>query len=954
MHIREKVCACVVVFFIIFAAVSERAQAQLLSSLEPVMHFQTEAFDIYAPATMEAQAQSLAGFADKTYTMLREFFGVEAATVRIPVLLSDSQHSLNGYFTLYPSNRIVLLLASADPRSQLASMQDELYSVFLHELVHYVTLNERTPVWKALAWLGGDYVAPELWMMPEAMVEGTAVWVESRLTEDGSGRLNDSAALEAVRLERARGKARSLWDVSGLSDFYGSGSLPYLYGGLFLDYISERYGPDMIGRLWRASSGGNIFRGFDGTLTSRGILERETGIPPRILWNEFLHWVDEESDKSESSKEETRDEHTAELVSGYIGAAAAGERALYYVDIEKRGVYALSLEDVGRSGDSEEGGSRKGGAVRLFAADGMLRNIFFNVKFRGLDFDWIRVDAQNRQIPARYRYDIEKRHLSYEYDLPMAGAGEATANLQGKPGKDIFLYDAWQDDKTGLRYGLVRIGTTVLPARQFQDGHTEVPDIPDYCVRWLSPGFRSASDSDDSIRFVLSVIPDNGLSRLAVLEEQGEDWRFAFAEKTVLGGVHQPFFVSKDGIAYHTSKGEGQTAICLLDLSSFQWTSQPIRWISSSDWIEHHAPEARSTEPQTPAPDAKYLQRRTVLFPSLFSTTRVFYANTSLVGLNMVASDLTDRLLWSVFSGWNFSTGRPLLDTQVQLEAGAWQCGLSASDQGVLFSTIARNTAFGATLEWNHTLLPNFRSVSAEARAVFSGIQNNYSIHDFFDIVPDYYAWATGLDVSFSSTYSSPRPPFDSLGFSISGTTEYEAASLAGFGGVSLSGSMNLKGRLGATLYGAIAPMGGVAFAPATRYLESRNSYMLSAVGIPYPEYWEYRNFLNPSPWYVFGEAQFHLFSIESGGVLRLPFLPSFALRRIVGKVGLRGAGLDIGGDPGILSSAFVLADFDFAPLAGLSAETHSHFTLEASWAFQASETGVEALSISGGFQTTL
>jgi hypothetical protein len=79
-------------------------------------------------------------------------------------------------------------------------------------------------------------------MMPQALVEGTAVWVESRLGEEGigsPGRLNDPAALETVRLERARGQSRSLWDVSGLVDFYGAGNLPYLYGGLFADFFKR-------------------------------------------------------------------------------------------------------------------------------------------------------------------------------------------------------------------------------------------------------------------------------------------------------------------------------------------------------------------------------------------------------------------------------------------------------------------------------------------------------------------------------------------------------------------------------------------------------------------------------------------------------------------------------------------------------------------------------------------
>jgi len=222
------------------------AHAQLVSDMKPVLHIETQYFDIYATESLKEQASRLSSFADQTYFDIYEFLGLEPRDLgmrRIPVLLSDRQYSLNGFSTLIPSNRIVLFLASADPRSQLASFNDELYSVFLHELVHYVTLNERTSGWQLLAWIFGDWIAPTVWMMPQSMVEGTAVWVESRLDSryfnealeskeveesqeeleiealkmrgSGSGRLNDPGALEVVEQDRVAGVTRSLWGCVG-------------------------------------------------------------------------------------------------------------------------------------------------------------------------------------------------------------------------------------------------------------------------------------------------------------------------------------------------------------------------------------------------------------------------------------------------------------------------------------------------------------------------------------------------------------------------------------------------------------------------------------------------------------------------------------------------------------------------------------------------------------------
>ncbi len=954
---------------ILLACASGPAYAQLLGSLKPVLHVRTDSFDIYAPPSLEPQAMRLSGFADQTYAMLCEFFGVKAPDKRIPVLLSNIQYSLSGYTTLYPSNRIVILLASADPRSQLATMQDELSSVFLHELVHYVTLNERSRGWLAASWLLGDWVAPEVWMMPQAMVEGTAVWAESRLGEDAllsgaatkekaqgasdtgagpgrEGRLNDPAALEVVRLERASGQARSLWEVSGLADFYGAGSLPYLYGGLFVDFLSERFGPGMLARLWHGAAGGNLSRGFDGTLTSKGVLEQETGTVPSQLWQEFLAWVDKESALSELHGGGT--DGTQELVSGYVGAVGSGDGVLYFVDLERRGLYALSLKPALRP-------------ERLLAVDGTLRNIFFNGRFGALELDWIRLDAQNRQIPARYRYDIKSRSLTYEYDLPVPAPGNAVVSLQDKPRNDIFLYDPWEDPETSIRYGLARVGTAVLPARQLPQGRLEVAGIPDSAIRWLSPGFRGHTESADSVRFALSTVPDNGLSRLAVLEEKEGTWRLSVARHAPSGGLHQPVFTDVCHIVYRKAKKDGQTALCLLDISGQLSTPVPVAWLSPTEWIARYAPESSASEDETqsaPTQNARNttLRLRPTMFPELFSTSRVPYADGSRVGLDFIACDLTERLAWTAFAGWDFATQRPALSAEVQLAAGAWRFRVNAADQGVAASSVARRTSGGTMLTWTRTLLPSFRSLSVNLHAAFAGVQNNYAAGGFFNLAPDYSAWATGLGLDFSSAYDSRTPPYDTLGFSLSGAIDYESASVAGFGGVSLSTSASLKGRLRVSVYGAVAPAGGVAFTPAARYLESKGSSMLSAADVPYPEYREYRSFLPPSAWYVFGETQYRLFSLEAGWgwVLRLPFIPSFALRRIVGNFGLRGAGLDIGGTPSLLSSAFAAVDFDCAVLAGLAAEAHAHFTVEAAWAFQASTANVAPLCISIGLRTSL
>jgi len=970
-------------------------EAQAISNLEPLLHVQTRWFDIYAPHELEAQAWRLSSFADSIYSKLNEFFNTQASKHRIPVLITNIEHSLNGYSTLLPSNRIVIFLASADPRSQLASMADELESVFLHELVHFVTLNERNAVWRALAWLGGDWVAPEGWIMPQAMVEGTAVWAESRLgakngaagkssveigmAEEGeaedaragigkenqtiakSGRLNDPAALQFVRIERQQGQNRSLWDVSGLADFYGSGSLSYLYGGLFADYLVERFGPETLGQLWYAAAGGNIFRGFDGTALSKGILEAKTGVRPQIVWSDFLSWIDSGMEKAGG------DGGAVELFSGYIGAFDVGEGAVYYFDEDKRGVYARAIltgQGVGGVEMRGEGAESKGQGSEprlLFAADENLRNIRFNVRFHVLDIDWIRSLPNGRTIPARYQFDLETKTLSYIRDLPIPPAGAALAAAQNGSSHDIFLYDPWTDPESGIDYGLVRLGSTILPARRTAEGRIEIIDIPGYAVRWISPGFlldSGGTTASSGIRFALSLVSENGISRLGILEEEHGSLSLLVQNQAPEGGIFQPVYANATNLVYLSSKKNGLKALNVLHLgeinkqtasASSSFSAVPVEWQDARGWVQLHGLEAKQKPEQTAA-----IRKTDTLFPALFSSSRIPYAEGNAAGLVLVGSDLSERAAWQLFAGWDFSNWRPSESAQIQIGAGQWHVLFSAADQSILYASLGRVSSLSAGLKWEHSFVPIFRTISADLHGTYAGFQDEYPLAGVFQLSPDSTSWAIGLDAQYQSLFKSHRPPYDQYGFALAAGVDYEVASRSGFGGLSIDGSIKVPGRVGFSAYGAYAPFGGVAFSPALRLLVSGTSIMPSAVQAPYPGYREYSTLISLSNWYAFGEVDLRLFSIEAGWVLRMPLSPSLGLRRIIGRAGVRGAGLEIDGTPSVLCSAFARAEFDLAILAGMAATSHTMFSVEAAWAFMAQNSGGSALHINIGINVEL
>jgi len=78
------------------------------------------------------------------------------------------------------------------------------------------------------------------------------------------------------------------------------------------------------------------------------------------------------------------------------------------------------------------------------------------------------------------------------------------------------------------------------------------------------------------------------------------------------------------------------------------------------------------------------------------------------------------------------------------------------------------------------------------------------------------------------------------------------------------------------------------------------------------------------------------------------------ALRRVSLRSGLRGAALDTVSNPIFLSSVYMQTDADWTVLAGLTAATHLHFVVEASWAFQALSLSGNPFRIAVGFSAGL
>lgn len=917
-----------VICLLFFLQAVSLASAQAVRNLDTLGRFSTSRFEIYYPQSLSDEAVRLAGFADRTLAELESFFGAAAERRKIPVLLSDTRMDLNGYSTTFPSNRIVIFCAEPDIASGLASLDDPLYLVFLHELTHEVTLNIRSPLWKFLKSVLGDFVTPSGWIMPAALVEGQAVYIESGFSgragvseAQKAGRLNDPAALELVFDEKRAQLARSLWDVSGAMDFPGSGSLPYLYGALFVRYVGERFGQAALVQLWREAGNGNILIGFENSLLAEGIVKKVTGVNADQLWVDFQDWlggvasgagshgdrISENTPPAGGSNQLLRS-GLVPISSRRIGAFSAGSNAIFYLDKEKQAVFRQDF-----SGESFSH------PRKLFNADGYVRQMALSDDEKTLLVDWRAYDSNQNLRPAQYRFDLEKGRLIQDRAPSDA---QALADIASRAQLQ-YLCPVSVNGQI-IIYGLLRVGTVVYPARVFADGRIEIWKGMPGAVRSISI-WRSrkpaAEKNSESIGIVLGLVGDDMISRPMLLEEDEGNWS---AREVVCalpsGGAHSPALLTEDRLLFSSP---GLNGINILYWSEFSRTRNvPGRW-------EPYEKETAAAEQdlgntmQAPA--------QTRRFPEVFRTSRLPYADAESVGISFQAMDLTERLSWSANLGFNISASAPEASLVIALSTLKGRMILAVQDGASVGpgSSVTRISSILFDYNRHRGFMPVWKSLDFSIDARYAGLQNNYAADSFFSLNPDYMAVSFGIKTQGSTIRQSSFAPFNRHGVLMMAALDLEGTSVS-----TASLSFALQGSAALSSAGIQADFylsGSITsdelrFAPSGRYYAFSGNNWISGRPAEYPIFQEYAA-IDGKRFYAFSELSARLFSAGffnkegQSSVIKMPLSPSLLARRAGMVAGSRFAFLFDNLASQFLSSLFIRAELDFSVLAGLAAQ---------------------------------
>jgi Tol biopolymer transport system component len=201
---------------------------------------------VYEPRDKEA-VRELLSFAEEAYAEVTLF--LETTPREIWVVVRGRVDAANGYTTSSPPHIVLYLAPPSEPLIGLDA-SSYLRLLFVHELTHYVNFQYD----RGALSLGENLFGPgiknvEAVFYGYAMMEGIATETETLFTDGGRGR-NPFFELEP----RALALEHSFFSLRHVS--FGSSFPPYdrvwLGGYLFVHYLLQQYGPDVIRKVHAA------------------------------------------------------------------------------------------------------------------------------------------------------------------------------------------------------------------------------------------------------------------------------------------------------------------------------------------------------------------------------------------------------------------------------------------------------------------------------------------------------------------------------------------------------------------------------------------------------------------------------------------------------------------------------------------------------------------------------
>lgn len=250
-------------------------------------------FRVHYHGGLESLAQRTAGLAEAIRGRLRT--PLEHAPEDVThILLTDTADSANGSASGVPYNAIRLLVTAPEDLSVLEDYDDWMVELVTHEQTHVFHINTMGPFPQLINGILGKTYAPNQ-VQPHWILEGLAVAMESRLTS--GGRLRSPLFDMYLRADVLEHNLAGLDQMSHSVRRWPGGDIWYLYGGKFIGWIHDTYGPDVFAAV--ASDYGNnvvpwgLNRSIRRAMGLNRSIRRSTGLTYPELYDGWVKSIEE-------------------------------------------------------------------------------------------------------------------------------------------------------------------------------------------------------------------------------------------------------------------------------------------------------------------------------------------------------------------------------------------------------------------------------------------------------------------------------------------------------------------------------------------------------------------------------------------------------------------------------------------------------------------------------------
>jgi hypothetical protein len=231
------------------AAMPARAQLYTRPELRwETIH--TVHFDVHFPRTMRPWAVDAAGRLEGVHDAVVALVG-SGPTRKVTVVIDDPYNVSNGAsLPILDAPTIVLWPTPPEPSEDIGHASDWVELLTVHEFAHiaHLTRPSRNTLQRVLWRLLPVDISPIVRNSPRWVIEGYATYIEGRLT--GSGRPNSVARAGVLRQFALEGRLPAYSELNGSSQYLG-GSMAYLAGSAFLEWLVARSGEESLPHLWR-------------------------------------------------------------------------------------------------------------------------------------------------------------------------------------------------------------------------------------------------------------------------------------------------------------------------------------------------------------------------------------------------------------------------------------------------------------------------------------------------------------------------------------------------------------------------------------------------------------------------------------------------------------------------------------------------------------------------------